>query len=57
MSEDFRRSVADDLYSLMEDAILSGGFDDLVLRRVAELDACKPRTAPPRRPRCRPRRL
>lgn len=51
MSEQFRQAFSEDFFSMIEDAILAGGFDDLVLERAASLSHC-----PARRPVARRRR-
>lgn len=40
MSEQFRQAVSQDFFSIIEDAILAGGFDDFVLERAATIVPC-----------------
>lgn len=43
MSEQFRQAVSEDFFSLIEDAILAGGFDALVLERAEIIAPCATR--------------
>lgn len=40
MRDDFRDALTNDLMSMIEDAILSGGLDHIVLERAAMLLPC-----------------
>lgn len=55
MNDEFHYALNADIMSLIEDAILSGGLDELVLLRAAQIKPCKARTFPVRRPRDYPR--
>lgn len=55
MSEQFRQAVSQDFFSLIEDAILAGGFDHLVMERAAMIQPCRaPRPIVRRRSRYDP---
>lgn len=41
MNDEFRHAIADDILGMMEDAILSGSLDHVVLERAAMLVPCR----------------
>lgn len=51
MSEQLKAAISEDFLSIIEDAILAGGFDDLVLARLELLHPCALRPTPSRRKR------